>query len=211
MSGYLSQNKTTHAGVAVNNWTGDFDCSLCRRKRLPASEFSKKMQERRRGNTDAEVKCKSCVEKGEIEEREAAARKSAAAAAAPTKTSTSSTSSAASTTAEEAQVVCSACARTLPCEAFSKSQLRAGPSKQRCQECVAKATADEAQASEAKRNEALAAAQAELKRAEASGTAMEKLKAASRLSALEGELVTGLKPMKMGGRGRGGRGGGARR
>ena len=29
------------------------------------------MQERRRGNTDAEVKCKSCVEKGEIEEREA--------------------------------------------------------------------------------------------------------------------------------------------
>ena len=46
MASYAQQNKVTHAGVAVNNWAGDFECSVCRRKRLTASEFSKKMQER---------------------------------------------------------------------------------------------------------------------------------------------------------------------
>ena len=63
MASYAQQNKVTHAGVAVNNWAGDFECSVCRRKRLTASEFSKKMQERYKKDGNGALKCKVCVDK----------------------------------------------------------------------------------------------------------------------------------------------------
>ena len=72
MSAYTKDNKVTHAGVAVNNWAGDFDCSVCHRKRLTASEFSKKMQEKKRRG-EGGLKCKPCVEKAAQAERDAAA------------------------------------------------------------------------------------------------------------------------------------------
>ena len=62
MSAYTKDNKVTHAGVAVNNWAGDFDCSVCKRKRLTASEFSKQMQEKKRSGQGDALKCKACVE-----------------------------------------------------------------------------------------------------------------------------------------------------
>mgnify|MGYP001405179848 CR=1 FL=1 len=75
MASYAQQNKVTHAGVAVNNWAGDFECSVCRRKRLTASEFSKKMQERYKKDGNGALKCKICVDKAAADERAAAAAK----------------------------------------------------------------------------------------------------------------------------------------
>ena len=69
MASYAQQNKVTHAGVAVNNWAGDFECSVCRRKRLTASEFSKKMQERYKKHGTGALKCKMCVDTAAADER----------------------------------------------------------------------------------------------------------------------------------------------
>ena len=75
MSAYTKDNKVTHAGVAVNNWAGDFDCSVCHRKRLTASEFSKKMQEKKRRG-EGGLKCKPCVEKKEERRADISRRRS---------------------------------------------------------------------------------------------------------------------------------------
>ena len=64
----------------------------------------------------------------------------------------------------------------------------------------------EADAADAKKAAALAEAKKAVKVAEATGSAAQKLKANAQLAALEGELVTGLKPMVIG-RGRRGSGG----
>ena len=126
MASYAQQNKVTHAGVAVNNWAGDFECSVCRRKRLTASEFSKKMQERYKKDGNGALKCKICVDKAAADERAAAAAKTQAAA--PSSTTDTAT--------------CAACKENLPVSAFTKPQLKKGPAKQRCQPCIAKAEAD---------------------------------------------------------------------
>lgn len=195
MASYTKDNAVTHAGVKVNNWAGEYECSVCRRKRLTASEFSKKMQERFRAEGNGKLKCKACVEQAAQAERDAAAKKAekagaAAAAAAPGDGGETAT--------------CSACKKALPVSAFTKPQLKKGPAKQRCGPCVAAADASEKKAGDDKKTAALADARRDLAKAEASGDATAKLKAASKLSALEGELVTGLKPLKLGrGRGRG--------
>lgn len=173
----------SHAGVAVNNWAGNFECSVCKRKRLIASEFSKKMQEKRRKEPGALLKCKQCVESAAKAELETAA---------------------ASVVESGESQVCSMCGMTLPTSKFTKPQLKKGPGKQRCVECVAKAQEAEAHASRADKESALAEAKREFARAEASGSAAQKLSASAKLAALEGELVTGLKPKVIGrGRGRG--------
>ena len=190
MASYAQQNKVTHAGVAVNNWAGDFECSVCRRKRLTASEFSKKMQERYKKDGNGALKCKICVDKAAADERAAAAAKTKAAA--PSATTDTAT--------------CAACKENLPVSAFTKPQLKKGPAKQRCQPCIAAADRGEADAADAKKAAALAEAKKAVKVAEATGSAAQKLKANAQLAALEGELVTGLKPMVIG-RGRRGSGG----
>ena len=68
MASYAQQNKVTHAGVAVNNRAGDFECSVCRRKRLTASEFSKKKQERYKKVGNGALQCKVCVDKAAADE-----------------------------------------------------------------------------------------------------------------------------------------------
>lgn len=173
----------SHAGVAVNNWAGDFECSVCKRKRLIASEFSKKMQEKRRNEPGALLKCKRCVESAAKAELETAA---------------------ASVVESGEPQACSMCKKTLASSKFTKPQLKKGPGKQRCVECVANAQEAEAHAKRADKESALAEAKRELARAEASGSTAQKLSASAKLAALEGELVTGLKPKVLGrGRARG--------
>lgn len=169
----------SHAGVGVKNWAGDFDCSVCKRKRLIASEFSKKMQEKRRKDPSSKLKCKQCVESAEKAEREAAA-----AAAKGGKDD------------EEEPQVCSSCRQSLPASKFTKPQLKKGPSKQRCSECVAAATEAENKKGALDKEAALEEAKKAAARAEASGTVAEKLATSAKLAALEGEMVTGLKPKK---------------
>ncbi|KAJ1448518.1 hypothetical protein M885DRAFT_538873 [Pelagophyceae sp. CCMP2097] len=191
MASYLKDAQTTHAGVAVANWAGEFECCVCKRKRLTAAEFSKKMQEKRRIDEKASVKCKRCVEAEAEAERDAAAAKAKPAGA-----------------ATQDAYVCAACEKKLPASEFTKNQIVKGPTKQRCSPCVAKASTEDADASAAKQADALKQAREAFKRAEAGGSVAEKLVAASKLSALEGELVTGLKPVCLGKRGRGRGGGG---
>ena len=82
-----------------------------------------------------------------------------------------------------------------------------GPGKQRCAACCAASEDAAASAAAASRDEKLAAAREASKRAEATN-APDKLAVFAREAALEAELVTGLKPQRVGGRGRGrGRGG----
>ncbi|KAJ8598280.1 hypothetical protein CTAYLR_006006 [Chrysophaeum taylorii] len=173
----------SHAGVAVSNWAGDFECSVCKRKRLIANEFSKKMQEKRRKDPTAALKCKQCVD------AEAKAEQAKAAAKGP---------------ADGEQHTCSACAKKIPASRFTKPQLKKGPGKQRCVDCVAKAQEEEATAGQADKAARLAEAKREAERADVSGSAAEKLAASAKVAALEGELVTGLRPTVVGrGRGRG--------
>eukprot|EP00588_Corethron_pennatum_P002366 CAMPEP_0194291890 /NCGR_PEP_ID=MMETSP0169-20130528/44420_1 /TAXON_ID=218684 /ORGANISM="Corethron pennatum, Strain L29A3" /LENGTH=202 /DNA_ID=CAMNT_0039039909 /DNA_START=36 /DNA_END=644 /DNA_ORIENTATION=- len=179
--------------VITERWAGNLDCSgPCRRKRLVGSDFSKQGLERHRKKGSA-LKCKQCVSAVEVSERKAAQdRANASASEAGTGTSAS----------------CSLCHRSLPLPSFSRSQLSKGDSA-RCRECVEASISSETSAAEAERKEKMEVARARVREAEAGGDARAKLKAATELSALEGEHVTGLKPIVLGrGRGRGsGRGG----
>ena len=152
--------------VVTEKWAGTYDCSVCRRKRLTASEFSKKAIEKHRKEPEAPMKCKSCVEEAAQKERDAAASKAASSAAVA-----GSSSADAGATEHE----CSACKKSLPAAAFSRSNLSKGPGKQRCSECVAEAEKANVNAGDKAYNEKLAAAKAAAAKAEATGTAAEKL------------------------------------
>ena len=176
------------------DWAGNFDCSECGRKRLTAQDFSKAQAEKFRKDESAKITCKNCVSaKQEKERADAAARQPAAADG-----------------DADAEHVCSSCNAPKPASAYTRNQLMKGATKQRCSECVAKAEAAATAASGAggeAHQEKLKEARAAAAKAEASGSAAEKLKASSQVAALEAELVTGLKPIKLGstrGRGRGG-------
>lgn len=186
--------------VVTEKWAGDLVCSVCRRKRLTAVEFSKKAVEKHRKEPDAPMKCKTCVEAAAQQERDVAATKTAAAggAAVPAGEGPSEGHE------------CSSCKSALPAAAFSRSNLSKGPGKQRCLGCVTEAEKANLMAGDVALREKLAAAKTAAAKAEASGSAVEKLAAHSKVAAIEGQMVTGLKPVVLGrgGRGRGGRHGG---
>ena len=196
-------------------WAGSFDCSACGRKRLIAADFSKKMMEKKQKDERAPIKCKACVEKVQADERAAAAARAAtkSAEAGNASTATAGAIDVSDSGGELQQHECATCKRQLGADAYNRTQLSKGAGKQRCRECVEAAEKSAASASNEKKEAALEEARKALAAAELSGNAAQLLKASSTLSALEGEKVTGLKPMVLGrgrGRGRGGswRGGG---
>mmetsp|Transcript_26380 Transcript_26380/g.40841 ORF Transcript_26380/g.40841 Transcript_26380/m.40841 type:complete len:243 (-) Transcript_26380:113-841(-) len=221
---YLSEHKNTHththtqprathaAGVVVvtymstpvvtDKWAGAFDCSICRRKRLVGAEFSKTALEKYRKNGGA-LKCKKCVANKEAAERKAAEAKREANKC---ETATTVGSNGGSF------VCCSACKLSLPERSFNRNQLSKAE-KARCKQCVERSIQEESKMVEDAKADKINAAKSKLKSAEARGNTAEIAKAASELSALEAEHVTGLKPMILGkGRGRtAGRGRGRRR
>mmetsp|Transcript_25149 Transcript_25149/g.68164 ORF Transcript_25149/g.68164 Transcript_25149/m.68164 type:complete len:188 (+) Transcript_25149:57-620(+) len=169
-------------------WAGNFDCSVCRRKRLVGAEFSKNALEKYRRDPTIQLKCKACVELAAKEERAQAAERQNQQPRGD----------------EQEEYACSACSQTLPGVSFSRAQLSKGPDKRRCQECISTAEAAEMQASAEKYQERLREAKLAMQKAEATGTAAEKLATSSAYSAIEAEKVTGLKPIKLsGGRGHG--------
>ena len=193
-------------------WAGDFSCGTCGRKRLIAADFSKKQLEKRSKDLTADIKCKQCVESAAAEERAEAAKRAADKAAAlpsPSTKELAGSSADADAPATE-QHVCSSCRQSLLAAAFSRAQLFKGE-KRRCQSCVADAEKADASAATESRTLELEAARQALKKLEVSGaSALEVAKAFAKVSALEGQQVTGLKPVILGrGRGRG-RGGGRR-
>ena len=184
--------------VVTNEWAGNLECTgPCRRKRLMGEAFSKKMMERHL-KQGAPLKCKQCMEAAQAAEREAAAKKQ------QQQSAQSSSSNNTNGNQAEAHRVCAACQKFLPESAYNKNQWRNKPEGQaKCRTCVEQQLKDDQSAQSSAHATKLAEAQRAVAEAK---TPMEKLKAESRLSALQAEKVTGLKPVRMSG-GRGGRGG----
>ena len=132
-----------------SQWTGVYDCSVCRRKRLTGSEFSKKALERHRKDKNAPLKCKTCVAAAEKAEQERAAAKTAAAAAtaAGGGADGGGADGGGGGSVEGELHTCAACGVAKPAATFNKNQLRnKGPGKQRCMPCVTAASEAEAAA-----------------------------------------------------------------
>ena len=178
--------------VVTDKWAGNFDCSVCRRKRLVGEEFSKKALDAHR-KTGKPLKCKKCVQELEEKERAAAAAKRAAAPAVAG--------------GGGETLKCKACEKNLNASHYNKNQWSKGEGKARCRKCVEQALEDEKKSQETSTATKLQAAKDKVAQAQAGGNAQAILKAESELAALEAEKVTGLKPVKMsrggGGRGRG--------
>eukprot|EP00238_Polyblepharides_amylifera_P009560 CAMPEP_0196574914 /NCGR_PEP_ID=MMETSP1081-20130531/4516_1 /TAXON_ID=36882 /ORGANISM="Pyramimonas amylifera, Strain CCMP720" /LENGTH=173 /DNA_ID=CAMNT_0041893059 /DNA_START=31 /DNA_END=549 /DNA_ORIENTATION=- len=162
-----------------------------------------------RTNPQAVLKCKSCIDLGAVAERDAAAAKRAAPSAANQRSGSEGGGG-----FVPVLHVCSACSVALPLEAFSRAQLtQKGPGKQRCANCLNVAGTLEREAGDRRQMEALKEARNESAKLSANGAgARETVVALAREAALEAELVTGLKPVRLGsgrslgrGRGRGGR------
>jgi hypothetical protein len=183
--------------VVTDKWAGQFDCSVCRRKRLTAEEFSKTALEKYRSAAAAPLKCKRCVGQALQGEQEAAAHRR----------DTAGDDVAQTSILEER--VCASCSSNLGANEYNRNQWSKGVGKSRCRACVEKAIADDELMVKESKQKVLDNARKALANARATGNAPAIVQAESVLSALEAEQVTGLKPVKMGGRGRGraGRGG----
>ena len=150
------------------------------------------------------MKCKKCVADAEAEERRVAKER-----AEKKKSADDSGTADGSNKEEITNVTCVACQKSLPADSFNRNQLSKGEGKSRCRACVEKAVQQEAASSKEGKEKKLEDAREAVRRAEKSGDVKEKLAAESKLAALEAEVVTGLKPLKLG-RGRGGRWSGGR-
>ena len=182
--------------VDTDRWAGNFDCSVCRRKRLVATEFSKRALERHR-KSGGTLKCNKCT--SELEERE---RSEAV--------SKRKTASASCDGGESTRAACASCKTVLPIDNFNRNQL-AKKEKARCRSCVEQSIQDEERTRESSKQGKVDEIKRKINEAETKGDVQERLKWESQLSALEAEHVTGLKPIVMGrGRGRRGRGRGGR-
>jgi len=213
--------------VVITNskqWSGQFDCTgPCRRKRLVGAEFSKKAMERYRRNGGGPLKCKLCVAAVEATERRAAQERAEA------KANTNANAQAGAeelvaageggigkakqattpppahaASASASSTTCASCKKSLPPTSYNRNQLSKPPGKARCRICVEAAVKDEATASREARLAKIEDAKRAVADAERSGDVAATLAAESRLSALEAEVVTGLKPVALG-KGRGGR------
>jgi Stc1 domain len=175
--------------MALRHYAGDFDCSDCRRKRLTAAYFSKSMANKKRSDPSAQLRCLDCVVKLAESERQAALRRSEISSSTPDSAGDNLT--------------CSVCSEVLPQLSFSGSQRRKGVDA-RCMRCIAEGEEAERKKSEEDKAGALRAAQDGSTNLGPNASAMERLVAASTETAEEANFVTGLKPVKLGRRGRGG-------
>lgn len=138
------------------------------------------------------MKCKECVEKEHAANRAAASERQLHQQPAD---------------GEQEKRQCIQCAIELPFSAFNKSQWSKGEGQSRCRDCVERRLADEKAQQTQAREAKLTEARDRVAKAKASGKASELLVAESQLAALEAEMVTGLKPVRLSGRGRGRQGG----
>lgn len=175
--------------MALRQYAGDFDCSECSQKRLTASSFSKSMVNKKRSDANALMRCLECVAKVAAAERQAALERSRNASAIPDDVDT--------------PLECKACARELPHTSFSVSQRRKGDNG-RCTSCIVEAEESEQLKILEGNVQALKAAQDRHVQLDSNASGTERLLAAASETAEEAKFVTGLNPVKLGRRGRGG-------
>lgn len=184
------------APVVTSTWAGTFDCGTCRRTRLMGDKFSKKAMERYRKD-GVPLKCTECVSVTERAEREQAQRRN----------QKSSVNEGADTITEERRKCVGGCGNELPQSSFNRNQWSKGDGKSRCCDCVELAVKEEATKQAKSKEDKIALAKEKVEEANKSGDPVKILATESMLSALQAELVTGLKPFKLSsgrGRGRGG-------
>jgi hypothetical protein len=134
------------------------------------------------------LKCKTCVAAAEAQEREAAATRRK-------EQPPSQTSSAATAAEDEEKRECTACQQELSLSAYNRNQWSKGPGKSRCRSCVETSVEAEATQHDQSKADAIKQARADLEKAELTpADTLGVVKAAAKLSALEAELVTGLRP-----------------
>ena len=204
----LTRDLHTHGTSA--SWAGEFDCAVCRRKRLIAAEFSQNQLKQKRADSAFQIKCKTCVSKEAEKEKAAAREKAASGGSIGFETREGRGSDA----AVDENFTCATCKKELGAACFTKNQLnkarRCQSDTMKCKTCAEGAEAATVAAAADAKQQRMASLKEAARRAEATGTNAEKLAAAAALCAAEAELVTGIKPTKLGKgrRGAGGRNGG---
>eukprot|EP00536_Pseudo-nitzschia_multiseries_P010009 jgi/Psemu1/306964/fgenesh1_kg.293_\ len=178
--------------VITSKWAGNFDCGVCRRKRLMADEFSKSAIEKHR-KTGQALRCKQCTAKQEEEKRVGAKAKSG------------NTVENDGDGKDEKRTCAGSCQKILSKDSFNRNQWSKPEGKSRCRECVERSIQEEAAQQKNAKGEKLEKARRKVQDLKSSktATAMEIVAAESELAAIEAEKVTGLAPVKLGGRGRG--------
>ena len=187
--------------VVTSKWAGNFDCTVCRRKRLMAEEFSKSSLDKYR-KTGQALRCKECTAQQEKEKRALAREKTG-----------DRTSSAVGTTNadagndDEKRICAGPCHRNLSKDSYNRNQWSKPEGKSRCRECVEKSIQEESMQQKNNQDDKIEKARKKIQDLKLSktATAQEIVAAESELAAIEAEKVTGLKPIKLGGRGRGNR------
>jgi superfamily II helicase len=173
-----------------------------------SSSFAKALERYRKSG--GPMTCKQCVAEAEEAERKAAAERRATKQTTAPATNGEEVSAAANHSPATSETrSCAACQKDLASTAFNRNQWAKGVGKSRCRKCVEQALKDEAAQQKESKQAAIDKARQDVEKAKAKGNAKEILKAESVLSSLEAEQVTGLKPVKMSGRGGRGRGRGA--
>ena len=184
--------------VITEKWAGSFDCvGTCRRKRLTAEEFSKRALERHRRD-GTPLQCKLCISAKEQAELEQATAKRME--------NLSLANNSLDSSENETRNCAGSCGQTLSKSAFNRSQWSKGEGKSRCTDCVKASLQEESEIQSKTKEDKFLAAQKKLDDARKAGVSQQIFAAESELAALEAEKVTGLKPIRMRGRGRGGRG-----
>ncbi len=206
MSAIASAGHSAHLSTDWRRSAGDFSCSgPCRRKRLPASAFSKTQARkaiagvRTSAHGEKRALCKQCVEEASVQTASSATLSVARDQGGPDDAGTD-------------QLHCAACDRDLPAASFSKSQktriTRDKPG--RCLACVEAAEEAELQHSADKRAAEASALAATIKKSGSRGGSgvAARLALACAETAAEAETITGLTAKKSN-RGRRRRGGGS--
>ncbi|KAG7357097.1 hypothetical protein IV203_001785 [Nitzschia inconspicua] len=203
--------------VVTSRWAGNFDCSVCRRKRLMADEFSRNMIQKHRTN-GVPLKCKQCTSKMEQEEREQAKRNANIRNKDNNNdnnnnndtTTTTTTNDVVST--QETRKCAGSCNQVLSQSEYNRNQWAKGEGKSRCRRCVEQSLQEEATQQQESRDAKIETARRKVealklnKTGTTKTTSQEIVAAESELAALQAEKVTGLKPIKLSSSGRGGRG-----
>ena len=183
------------------------------------NEFSKTALTKYRKH-GGKLKCKKCVQQTEEHERKLAAEKrgfgeKGTTAQDPQKGEQQQEEGEDSTTTR----VCSNCKIMKKYSEYNRNQWNKDETKSRCRVCVEQSIQNETNQQTQLKENKLQQAKEKVLQAQQSGNVQAILKAESELSALEAELATGLKPIKLStsssssgrGGGRGGRSGGGGR
>ena len=166
----------------------------------------------RHRKTGGPLKCKKCTSDQQEKERLEAERKRASSSIGGTSGVNGNGNGDKNDAKSSEQVTCAACKKALDPSKFKRNQL-SKHAKARCISCVEESVKKEETQRQQSKDDKLAELQKLIKEAEAKGDVMGRVRYESQVAALEGERVTGLKPISMGrgrSRGRGGRGRGGR-